>query len=51
MVQGFVASLALVIIFINALDAGIENTLMKSVNNSKLGGVASILKDRIKISN
>lgn len=47
--QGSVLDPVLFNIFVSHLDDGVKGMLIKFVNDTKLGGVASILKDRIRI--
>lgn len=49
--QKFVLGLTLLNIFINNLDARIENTFPKCVGDSKLGEIAINLEDRMRSQN
>ncbi|CAM4630454.1 unnamed protein product [Lepidochelys kempii] len=49
--QGSVLGPVLLNVFINDVDHGIERTIIKVVDDTKLGGVVSALEDRMKIQN
>uniref|UniRef100_A0A803T8E9 Reverse transcriptase domain-containing protein n=1 Tax=Anolis carolinensis TaxID=28377 RepID=A0A803T8E9_ANOCA len=49
--QGFILGLVLFNIFINDLDGGLEGTIIKFADDTKLGGIANTPEERSRIQN